>query len=180
MQQRIILDHRRIRITLRRLAHQLVEQHGDFSASALIGLQPRGVLLSRILLQELKEITGNPEILYGELDTTFHRDDFRRGDNLLIPEESRIDFAVEGLNIILVDDVLYTGRSVRSAMDALVDFGRPKKTELLVLVDRRFNREMPIAPDYVGEVVDTRAADQKVRVEWTENDYKVWLITGKG
>lgn len=177
MEQRLILNHQQLSLILKRLAHQLVENHGSFENTALIGLQPRGVLFSRVLLTELKKINQTGELKYGELDTTLYRDDFRRRDEMLIPKENKIDFNVENLKIVLIDDVLYTGRTVRSAMDALNDYGRPKKIELLTLIDRRFDRETPIAPDYVGHVVETRGVNQKVKVEWQLDDYKVWLIT---
>jgi pyrimidine operon attenuation protein / uracil phosphoribosyltransferase len=173
----LLFDAPHIDIILNRLAYELIENHGDFSKSALIGLQPKGVFLARRLMNKLKEITGNHEIRFGELDHTFHRDDFRRNDEVLVPNPIRIDFLVEDLNVVLVDDVLFTGRSVRSAMDALTDFGRPRKVELLVLIDRRYSRELPIEPTYVGQKIDTRSSE-KVRVEWKENsgEDKVWMI----
>lgn len=177
MEQRLILSHQLISIILKRLANQLVENHGDFENTAIIGLQPRGVFFSRVLLAELQKINNSGVLKYGELDTTLYRDDFRRRDEMLIPKGNKIDFNVENLKIVLVDDVLYTGRTVRSAMEALNDYGRPKKIELLTLIDRRFDRETPISPDYVGHVVETRGVNQKVKVEWHNDDYKVWLIT---
>ena len=114
--------------------------------------------------------------VFDELATDFYRDDFRRGNEIHEPKTLNIDFDVEGLNVILVDDVLYTGRSVRSALDALNDFGRPAKVELLTLIDRRYNRELPIQPDYVGYEVDTRS-NEKVKVEWNEEEgNKIWIL----
>jgi pyrimidine operon attenuation protein/uracil phosphoribosyltransferase len=115
-------------------------------------------------------------VLYGELDHTFFRDDFRRGQEILTPHPIKIDFDIEGKNIILVDDVVYTGRSVRSAMDALSSYGRPSKIELLALLDRRFNRETPIMSDYCGKVIDTRGNSQKVLVDWNPRKINVWLL----
>jgi pyrimidine operon attenuation protein/uracil phosphoribosyltransferase len=154
----------------------LAENHGDFSGSAIIGLQPRGVMFAKRMHRLVAEMSRNPRIRYGELDTTFYRDDFRRGHEIHEPRSLNIDFDVENLKVILVDDVLYTGRSVRAALDALNDFGRPSQVELLTLVDRRFNRELPIQPDYTGLEVDTRS-NEKVKVEWNEEEgHKIWIL----
>ena len=139
-------------LTLDRLAHQLVEEHGEFAESALIGIQPRGVHLASRLRDRIGRILGGKPPRFGELDITFFRDDFRRHDMPLQAAETNLDFTVEGLRIVLVDDVLFTGRTIRAAMDALLAHGRPSKIELAVLVDRRFRRELPIEPKYVDEV----------------------------
>lgn len=178
--KRLILDHRRMAIILHRLALQIEEMHGDdLQDTAIIGLQPRGIQLARRIHQILSA-RNQGRIPYGELDSTFYRDDFRRGDKPLIPSSIFLEFSVENKNVILIDDVLYTGRSVRSALNALADFGRPAHTELMVLIDRRFNRELPIQPDYAGEVVDSRMND-KVLVTWGENetDHQVWILTSE-
>jgi len=167
MSSKVILDKKQFAITLDRLCFELIEKHGDFSNTALIGLQPRGIYLSRRIYGRIQEILKNNDILYGELDIAFYRDDFRRGNEQIIPSELKMDFSVEDKQIVLVDDVLYTGRTIRAAMDALNDFGRPAKVELLVLIDRRFSRHLPIQPDYVGMAVDSRA-NEKVKVEWKE------------
>ncbi len=161
-------------ITLQRLAHQLVENHLSFSDTVIIGIQPRGVLLSDRIVKLVKKITGNSSLDYGKLDITFYRDDVNTRD-IHVPADTHIPFSIEGKNVILVDDVLHTGRTIRSAMDALIDFGRPKKVELLVLVDRRFSRELPVQPDYVGHTVDT-ILTQKVIVNWREKDGKDEVI----
>lgn len=114
---------------------------------------------------------GTDEIKYGEIDVTFHRDDFRRRDEMLVPSKTNLDFTIEGMDIILVDDVLYTGRTVRSGLDAMLDYGRPANVELLVLIDRRFSRELPVQPDYTGRVVDV-VTDETVKVIWAEDDSK--------
>jgi pyrimidine operon attenuation protein/uracil phosphoribosyltransferase len=167
MHSKIILEKKQIEITLDRLCFELIERHNDFSTTALVGLQPRGIYLSRRIHEHIVKITGNKKIRYGELDIAFYRDDFRRGEQI-IPSALKIDFAVENQEIVLIDDVLFTGRTVRAALDALLDFGRPSKVELLVLIDRRYSRHLPIQPDYVGIEVDTRSND-KVKVEWKEN-----------
>lgn len=159
-----------MQLTLLRLAHQLVENHTDFTNTVIIGIQPRGVFLSDRIAKLVKNITGNKHIQYGKLDITFYRDDVHKSD-IQLPSETEIPFSVEGKKVVLVDDVLYTGRTIRSAMDALIDFGRPANVELLVLIDRRFNRELPIHPDYTGVQVDT-ILTQKVKVFWEEKDGK--------
>ncbi|MCB9251813.1 MAG: bifunctional pyr operon transcriptional regulator/uracil phosphoribosyltransferase PyrR [Flavobacteriales bacterium] len=178
MSKRRILDSQLTGIILKRIALEITENHGDMTNSAIIGLQPRGIRLASQLKEVVSEITGNKNILYGELDSTFYRDDFRKDNKILVPNSIQIDFLIENKTIIIVDDVLYTGRSVRSALNALGDFGRPRKIELMTLVDRTFNRELPIKPDYVGEEVDTRAND-RVEVLWNENQTtpEVWIIT---
>lgn len=168
---KVLLDHSQLNITLQRLAHQLVENHLNFSNTAIIGIQPRGVFLSKRIAEIVKKITGQGQIEYGRLDITFYRDDLHQGGGMQLPSQTDINFSVEGKNVILVDDVLHTGRTIRSAMDALIDFGRPKNVELMVLIDRRFSRELPIQPDYVGHTVDT-IITQKVKVYWKENDKK--------
>ena len=178
MEKRLILDSGLTRIILERIALQITENHGDMNNVAIIGLQPRGIRLARKLVEIISRISGNNSILYGELDSTFYRDDFRQGDKMLVPNTISIDFLIENKKVIVVDDVLYTGRSVRSSLNALTDFGRPLKIELMALIDRKFNRELPIQPDYIGEEVDTRTND-RVEVVWLENKStpEVWIIT---
>ena len=171
-----ILSGKKFQVMLDRLCYQLIENHGDFSQTAIIGLQPRGIFLSDALSKRLGEIIKSKRVLYGKLDATFHRDDFRMHKGPIIPSEVNLDFSIEDKKIILVDDVLYTGRTIRAGLDALLDFGRPSQVELLVLVDRRYSRQLPIEPDYVGLTVDTRAS-QKVRVEWKDAEATVWLET---
>jgi pyrimidine operon attenuation protein/uracil phosphoribosyltransferase len=180
MNSRIILEKKQLDITIDRLCYELIERLGDFSNTALIGMQPRGIYLSRRIKDKLADILGKQPFDYGELDISFYRDDFRRGNEQIVPSELKIDFTIQDKKIVLVDDVLYTGRSIRSALDALTDFGRPAKVELLVLVDRKYSRDLPIQPDYVGIKVDTRAND-KVKVEWKENGKKdsVTIITNQ-
>ena len=144
----------------------------------LIGLQPRGSFLAKELHKRLTAILAPARVDIGLLDTTFHRDDFRKHKGPIIPSATVMDIVVEDRNIIFVDDVLYTGRTIRAGMDALLDFGRPGSVELLVLVDRRYSRQLPIEPTYRGLSVDTRA-NQKVKVNWkdTEGEDSVLLLT---
>lgn len=166
-----LLDHKHLNITLQRLAHQLVENHLNFEETVIIGIQPRGVWLSDRIARLVKDITGRP-VQYGKLDITFYRDDVHQaGSDMQVPSHTDISFSVQDRNVILVDDVLHTGRTIRSAMDALIDFGRPRNVELMVLIDRHFSRELPIQPDYVGQTIDT-IITQKVKVYWTEKDSK--------
>jgi len=169
MQERLLLNSRHFEITIQRLCYQLIENHNDFSNTVIVGLQPRGIYLAKRIQKNLQEIVGNKNILCGSLDTTFYRDDFRRRDEVMIPSATQIEFIVEDKNVILADDVLYTGRTIRAGMDALLAFGRPKKIELVVLIDRRYSRHVPIEPDYVGKIVDT-IASEKVIVEWKETE----------
>jgi pyrimidine operon attenuation protein/uracil phosphoribosyltransferase len=166
-----LLDKHQLNITLQRLAHQLVENHLNFNNTAIIGIQPRGILLSDRIAELVKAITGKKDIDYGKLDITFYRDDVHQGGGIHLPQNTEIDFSIEGKDVILVDDVLHTGRTIRAAMDALMDFGRPNRMELMVLIDRRFSRELPIQPDYVGRTIDT-IITQKVKVNWMEKDSK--------
>lgn len=168
MQKKVILDQRLINIILERLCHQLIEQHGDFSETVLIGLQPRGVALAERLKKMLGE-KGVENIRLGLLDITFFRDDFRRRDSPLQPNQTKIDFLVEGQRVVFIDDVLYSGRSVRAALDAIHSFGRPQSIELLVLIDRRFSRKLPIQPSYCGHTVDS-IDSERVLVEWAETN----------
>ena len=177
MQPRILLDSKKLNLTITRLCHQLIEQHKDFSNSAIVGVQPRGVFLADRIHRKLSEILKKQNIDYGKLDITFHRDDIRLKDKPMLADETTIKFSLEGKNIILIDDVLYTGRTIRSALDAMLAFGRPADVELLVLIDRRLQRHLPIQAKYIGKVIDSIAAE-KVKVEWKETDGadKVWII----
>jgi pyrimidine operon attenuation protein / uracil phosphoribosyltransferase len=180
MQNLILLDGPKFQITIQRLCHQLIENHGDFRDTVILGIQPRGIYLAARIEAELRKILPQAVIRNGSLDITFFRDDFRRREGPLVPNSTRIDFIMEGKNVILVDDVLWTGRTIRSAMDAMLAFGRPAKVELLVLVDRRFSRHLPIEPDYIGIQVDS-IDSQKVIVSWKELDQedKVILLSEK-
>lgn len=170
MQQSTLLKGEKFQITIQRLCHQLIENHHDFSNSVIIGIQPRGVFLAGRIVEELKRILQTPDISFGDLDITFFRDDFRtKGSLPLAASSTNIDFIIENKKVILIDDVLWTGRTIRSALDAIQAFGRARKVELLVLVDRRYARQLPIEPDYVGIQIDS-INSQKVVVKWNEMD----------
>ena len=178
MSQKVLLTAQEVTIILHRLACQLIEKHSDFSDTILLGIQPRGVFLAERLKQILEQEYNTPAIALGYLDITFFRDDFRRTDKLLEANKTKINFIVENKKVIFIDDVLYTGRSIRSALTAIQSFGRPSEIELLVLVDRRFSRHLPIQPDYRGRQVDA-INNEKVKVSWKEQEGEdgVYLIT---
>lgn len=180
MSQKILLTSKEVNIILHRLACQLIEKHLDFGNSVLIGIQPRGTFLAERLKELLEKEYNVPSVALGYLDITFFRDDFRRGDKQLEANRTRIDFIVENKKVIFIDDVLYTGRSIRAALSAIQSFGRPSAIELLVLIDRRFSRDLPIQPDFRGRQVDA-INDEKVKVCWEANDGEdcVYLINNK-
>lgn len=162
-----ILTKQQLHLTILRLAHQLVENHVDLNNIVFIGLQPRGVKVSRHIVDKIMELHPQEKVQYGVLDITFYRDDVRM--EIHKANTTDISFSIEGKHVVLIDDVLYTGRTIRAALDAIQDFGRPQKVELCVLVDRRFNRELPIQPDYCGKAIDT-VSSQKVKVEWDKEE----------
>lgn len=169
MHSKVLLTAKDVDIILHRLACQLVEKHLDFSQTVLIGLQPRGRFLAERIAQILEKEYQISHIELGFLDITFFRDDFRRTEKPLEANKTHINFLVEDKKVIFIDDVLYTGRSIRSALTAIQSFGRPANIELLVLIDRRFSRHLPIQPDYRGRQVDA-IANEKVKVQWKDID----------
>lgn len=180
MQKRTLLSGQKLEITIKRLCHQLIENHNDFTNTVLIGIQPRGIYFADRVHKELSAILKTDSLKKGNLDITFFRDDFRRRDGLVTASSNNINFLIEGKQVILIDDVLWTGRTIRAAMDALLAYGRPEKVELMTLIDRRFSRHLPIEPNYIGLQVDSVNA-QKVKVSWKENEGedKVVLIVDK-
>lgn len=162
-----LLTPGQVNLTIQRLAHQIVENHLDLENTVLIGLQPRGIFVSNRIVEVLNTILDKSKIKYGKLDITFYRDDIR--SSIHMANETDINFSVENKSVILIDDVLWTGRTIRAALDALLDFGRPANVELCVLIDRRFSRQLPIQPNYIGRSIDTYN-DQKVKVYWEEKD----------
>lgn len=166
---RVILSSKPFQMVLDRLCLQLLERYDDFSGTCLLGIQPRGIWLADRLHSRLSALESQLLLKYGKLDITFYRDDFHLHKDPLIASDTQIDFPIEGCKVILVDDVLYTGRTIQAAMSALNDLGRPAEVSLLTLVDRRFNRHLPIKADYIGIVVD--AVDEAyVRVCWKGKD----------
>ncbi len=177
MQKRLILDGPLLEITVSRLCQQLIENHQDFSNTVILGLQPRGIFLARRIHHQLTQWLEK-EVDIGTLDITFYRDDFRRRDAPLEANATHVPFIIENRKVVLVDDVLFTGRSVRAALDAMIAFGRPRKVELLVLIDRRYSRDLPIQADYIGKYVNT-ILTQRVLVEWQDQGAEkdnIWLV----
>ena len=169
MSETLLLDSKSIHLLLHRLANQLLEHHLDFSDTVLIGLQPRGIYFANRLGELLREEYGIEDLSLVYLDITFFRDDFRRSQEPLKANKTKIDFLVENKKVVFIDDVLYTGRSIQSALSAIQSFGRPKAIELLVLIDRRFSRHLPIQPNYRGRQVDA-INQERVKVCWKENE----------
>ena len=169
-----ILNSLQVSLTIRRLCFQLIENHHNFSNTVLVGLQPNGVPLVNRLKKELEKISGN-NIVTGSLDITFFRDDFRRKEKPLVPSITNVDFSIENKIVVLVDDVFFTGRTVRSGLDAIMTFGRPLSVEFLTLVERRFTQHLPIKADYIGQSIDT-INEEKVSVLWKENDGEDQII----
>ncbi|MGR3812054.1 bifunctional pyr operon transcriptional regulator/uracil phosphoribosyltransferase PyrR [Jiulongibacter sp. NS-SX5] len=175
--KRLILSKPLLDVILGRLSQEIIENNGNMENSVIIGLQPRGVFLAKRIVMILEETLGH-KVNHGKLDATFYRDDFRRRESMLTPNSTDINFVIENKKVILIDDVLATGRTVRAALDAMQAFGRPSKVELLCLIDRSYRRDIPIQPDYTGRKVNTQQ-NQKVLVEWQEQGHKtdkIWLI----
>jgi len=168
-----ILTEEQLDITIQRLSHQLLENQVRYDDTVIIGIQPRGIFFSDRIVERIYQQISPQKITYGKLDITFYRDDIRQGLHTL--NQTAIPFSIENKTVILVDDVLYTGRTIRAAMDALLAFGRPAKVELCVLIDRRFSREFPIQADYAGRSIDT-IITQKVKVLWKERDGKEEVV----
>tara|TARA_Y100001954_G_C15742615_1_gene569294 strand:+ start:38 stop:574 length:537 start_codon:yes stop_codon:yes gene_type:complete len=165
MKEKELLNELDVKIIIERLCQELIEHHDNFNNTVIVGLQPRGTLLKNRILENLSK--KRKDIRSGNIDISFYRDDLRRREKPIIPNVMDMDLTVEGKEVVLVDDVLYTGRSVRSAIDALMTFGRPKSVELLVLIDRKFSRDLPIQANYIGKRIDV-LEKQKVMVEWNE------------
>ncbi|GAA0722614.1 bifunctional pyr operon transcriptional regulator/uracil phosphoribosyltransferase PyrR [Aquimarina litoralis] len=178
MSQKLLLSAKEIDIILHRLACQLIENHTDFDNTVLIGIQPRGTYLAKRLQKILVEEYQLHNLNLGYLDITFYRDDFRRGEKPLEANKTDINFVVEDKRVVFIDDVLYTGRSIRAALTAVQSFGRPLEIELLTLIDRRFSRHLPIQPNYRGRQVDS-INQEKVKVNWIENEGEdaVYLVS---
>jgi pyrimidine operon attenuation protein/uracil phosphoribosyltransferase len=176
--ERQILNQKDIQITIERLCQQLIEHHSDFKNTVIVGVQPRGTFLSNRIITKLKQLLKTTNLESGSLDISFYRDDLRRRDEPIVPEVMDMNLSLEGKDVVLIDDVLFTGRSIRSAIDALMAFGRPKSVELLTLIDRRFSRDLPIQPNYVGRTIDA-IDSERVIVEWKEVNGKDRILMVK-
>jgi pyrimidine operon attenuation protein/uracil phosphoribosyltransferase len=162
-----LISEQQLPSIIKRLAHQILETYPGLANTVIVGLQPRGVFLSDKIVAALQQELSPEQVVYGKLDITFFRDDIRR--ELHLPTETDLPFSIEGKTVILIDDVLYTGRTIRAALDALLSFGRPSKVALCVLVDRKPSRELPIQPDFAGKEMDTLTL-HKVKVRWKEHE----------
>jgi pyrimidine operon attenuation protein/uracil phosphoribosyltransferase len=178
IEERELLNQDDIAITIERLCQQLIENHDNFENTIIVGVQPRGTLLSNRIINRLKVQLKGVKIQSGNVDISFYRDDLRRRDEPIVPEVMDMNLTVEGKDVVLIDDVLFTGRSIRSAIDALMTFGRPKSVELLTLINRRFSRHLPIQPNYVGRTIDAMQSE-KVIVEWKEINGKDRIVMVK-
>ena len=163
----ILISEQQLPSIIKRLSHQILETHPGLNNTVIIGLQPRGVFLSDRIVAALHQELPQDQVHYGKLDITFYRDDIRR--ELHVANQTDLPFSIEGKTVILIDDVLFTGRTIRAALDALLAFGRPSKVKLCVLIDRKPSRELPIQPDFSGKEMDT-LTPFKVKVRWKEND----------
>jgi pyrimidine operon attenuation protein/uracil phosphoribosyltransferase len=180
----LLLDAEALARTLSRIAHEIVERNPDLDTVALVGIHTRGVPLAQRLRRRIADFTGR-EVVLGTLDITFHRDDLHvRGGSRPrsaqpVVKATRLDFPLEGMTCILVDDVLYTGRTIRAAIEALFGYGRPARVQLAVLADRG-HRELPIRPDYVGKNLPT-AHNERIQVQLVEVDEidRVLLVPGE-
>jgi pyrimidine operon attenuation protein / uracil phosphoribosyltransferase len=167
----LLISHPKLQLIINRLSQQLIENDDNINDTIFIGLQPRGVYVSDKIVEQVKKLCPADEIKYGLLDITFYRDDVR--SEIHVPNKTNIPFSIDGKKVILIDGVLYTGRTIRAALDALQDFGRPKKVELCVLVNRRFDRELPIQPDYCGIIIDSHI-EQKVKVDKEKGEVVIY------
>ncbi|HSN62240.1 MAG TPA: bifunctional pyr operon transcriptional regulator/uracil phosphoribosyltransferase PyrR [Ferruginibacter sp.] len=163
----ILLSSNQLQVTIKRLAHQVIENYTSLEEVVFIGIQPRGIKISERIINQVKQLCPGEAVHYGILDITFYRDDIR--EEFHVASQTDLPFSIEGKIVVLMDDVLYTGRTIRAALDALQDFGRPQKVELCVLVNRLFSRELPIQPDYCGIAIDS-VFTQKVKVEWEKEE----------
>ncbi len=165
--EKVVLGPEDMRRALTRVAHEIAERNSQREPPVLVGIHRRGAFLARRLQPLLADLLGNP-VLLGDLDIGFYRDDVASRPEAPVVNATHLDFAIDGLTVVVVDDVLYTGRTVRAAIEALFDYGRPGRLQLAVLVDRG-HRELPIRPDYVGKNLPT-ARDERVNVRVLELD----------
>lgn len=175
--KRLLIGQSLLDITLKRLCQEIVENIDESIPTVLLGLQPRGIYLAERLVNFLKT-DFKLDLPLGYLDATFYRDDYNRGGNILKPNSNKVNFIIEDKKVILIDDVIATGRMVRAGIDAMQVFGRPAKVELLCLINRKYERDLPIQPDYIGQGVNT-VDSQKILVEWKEQGFtedSIWII----
>jgi pyrimidine operon attenuation protein/uracil phosphoribosyltransferase len=154
----VLLSSQQLSETVQQLAAQLTKAHADLNDVVFVGIQQGGVVVGNDILETLQKGNPNQKVQYGQLDITFYRDDIR--NEILTPDTMNIPFAIENKTVVLIDDVLFTGRTIKAALDVLLDYGRPAKVELCVLIDRKEHRQFPIQADYVGKTIATAKTDK--------------------
>lgn len=172
----VLLSHTRLKEVVDSLVKQVRTTHGSFKEVALVGIQQGGVAIADELVAAIRRKDPTAQFEYGQLDITFYRDDIRQ--SIIAPDRMNLNFGVENKIVILIDDVLFTGRTIKAALDVLLDYGRPAKVELLVLVDRKEHRQFPIQADYVGESFNTGKKDKIKLVDDEQGKKQVVLIPG--
>ena len=155
---KVLLSSKQLSDTVNQLAAQLSKSHADMNDVVFVGIQQGGVVVGNDIVSAIQKTNTSQKIQYGQLDITFYRDDIRK--EILTPDTMNIPFAIENKTVVLIDDVLFTGRTIKAALDVLLDYGRPAKVELCVLIDRKEHRQFPIQADYVGVTVETNKADK--------------------
>ena len=154
----VLLSSKQLSETVNKLAGQLNNNHRTLNDVVFVGIQQGGVVVANDIIGALQQLHSSEKIQFGQLDITFYRDDIRK--EILTPDKMNIPFAIENKTVVLIDDVLFTGRTIKAALDVLLDYGRPAKVELCVLIDRREHRQFPIQADYVGKTVATSKTDK--------------------
>ncbi len=154
----VLLSSQQLSETVQQLAAAISKAHADLNDVVFVGIQQGGVVVGNDILATIQSTNPNQKVQYGQLDITFYRDDIR--NEILTPDTMNIPFAIENKTVVLIDDVLFTGRTIKAALDVLLDYGRPAKVELCVLIDRKEHRQFPIQADYVGKTVETSKMDK--------------------
>lgn len=178
MSKRLVVDSKLLQVVFERLCRQLIENHDNFENTVLLSIQPRGLVVGERIASTLESMLKK-KVRIGIIDVTFHRDDFRRHPGPMKANETIIPFVIEGQRVVLIDDVLYSGRTVRAALDAMLAYGRPKDVELLTLIDRQHSRELPIEAAYIGRKVVCLEREKVVVSLHNQDRTKdaIWLVT---
>lgn len=171
---KVILNNQQLQESIKQLVQQLKAKYKDLNNVVFVGIQQGGVVLGDEIVSLLAG--SSSMIQYGQLDITFYRDDIRK--ELLMPDKMNIPFPIENRNVVLIDDVLFTGRTIKAALDVLLDYGRPAKVELCVLIDRKEHRQFPIQADYVGKTLETAKQDKIKLLKNDKGEKQVVLISG--
>ena len=172
---KVVLSGHQLATETKLLAEKLLAKHISSENLVLVGIQQGGVVVADKIVEDIRELQPGRTIEYGQLDITFYRDDIRQ--KIITPDEMHIPFSIENKIIVLIDDVLFTGRTIKAALDALLDYGRPEKVELCVLVDRKEHRQFPIQADYAGQTIKTGKTDKVKLVRNESGELEVVLIS---